>query len=411
MEQVYFNIILAVVILGFGLEQLLEYLNNSNRPQKRPKELEEFYSEEKYREALAYRKVNNRLGNTSAWLNFVIMVALLNFGGFAWLNDILLHFFKPGIWLSIGYFGLLFFLSDLLSTPFSVYKTFVIEEQFGFNRTSFKTWFVDKFKGYFLAILLGGSLLYALLSIINYLGQDFWIYAWVLLTFISIFMSFFYTTLFLPLFNKLSPLENEELKEKIVLLSKDADFPLQKIKVMDASKRSNKANAFFSGFGKLKTIVLFDTLIEQHTHEELLSILAHEIGHYKKRHVVSNMSFGILLNGLMLWLLAQFMFDDALSKALGADNYFIHLNIVAFTILYTPISLITGLIGNIISRKHEFEADAFAVKYASGRALIDGLKKLSTQQLSDLKPHPVYSFFYYSHPPLLQRIKAIREKT
>lgn len=310
-------------------------------------------------------------------------------------------------WLSLAFFGLLFFASDIISIPLSLYSTFVVEEKYGFNKTTPKTFIIDKLKSYLITVLLGGGLVYLLLTIIIAMGSSFWIWAWLLMVGIMLFMNFFYTTLFVPLFNKLKPLEDGELRTAIEQLSNKLDFPLKKIMVMDASKRSTKSNAFFSGFGKLKSIVLYDTLIEKHSTDELLGILAHEVGHYKKKHIISNMASAIISTGLMLFVLSWFVFNEELSMALGAKEIYYHLNILAFGILYEPINTITGLIGSVLSRKHEYEADAYAVEHTDAEAFKQALKTLSTENLGDLQPHPAYVFAYYSHPTVLQRIRAI----
>lgn len=409
MQQQYLIALFVIIVFGFLVDQVLDYLN-SQKPKLLPAPLKEYYTDEEYRKSLAYKKEHRRLSNTSSWLSFIITLGFLLNGGFGWLNEFLMSFGLRSQWLSLTYFGVLFIVSDLLSTPLSLYSTFIIEEKYGFNKTTLKTFFLDKLKGYLLAIVLGGSLIAAFLWFIKEQGQSFWIYAWLMMIGVMLFMNFFYTTLFLPLFNKLNPLEEGPLKEAIVKLSKEVDFPLNKIYVMNASKRSTKSNAFFSGFGRLKSIVLFDTLLEKHSTEELLGILAHEVGHYKKKHVVINMVTSILTNGLMLFILSRFVVNTELSQALGASKDTVHINIIAFGILFGPINMVLGLLGNIFSRKHEYEADAFAIAHADKEAFQKALKKLSTENLSDLQPHPAYVFMHYSHPPLLQRLKAITDR-
>lgn len=409
MQQQYLIALFSIIVLGFLVDQVLDYLNSRNRPKLLPSSLKEFYNDEEYRKSLAYKREHRRVSNIGSWLSFILTLGFLLNGGFGWLNMTLEVFDLRGEWLSLVYFGVLFIFSDLFSMPLTIYSTFVVEEKYGFNKTTLKTFILDKLKSYLLAIVFGGALLYTVLYIVITLGSDFWIYAWLLMIGVMLFMNFFYTTLFLPLFNKLSPLEEGELKTAIVALSKKVDFPLSKIYVMNASKRSTKSNAFFSGFGKLKSIVLFDTLIEKHSVDELMGILAHEVGHYKKKHVITNMVTAILSNGIMLLVLSWFIFSEDLSRAMGADGLYYHLNIIAFGILFGPINLILGLLGNVFSRKHEYEADAFAIENTDKAAFENALKKLSTENLSDLQPHPAYVFVHYSHPPLLQRLKAIAD--
>lgn len=409
MVQTYLIVLFSFITANFIWGEVLEYLNRLNRPPKVPDQLQDLYDQEKYSLSLSYKRDHGQVSTLSSWIGYLITAGFMLLGGFGWLNDFLMDFGFKDHWLSLAYFGVLFVISDGLNLPFSLYSIFIIEEKYGFNKTTFKTFLLDKVKSYLLAFVLGGGLLYLFLWIIEYMGKDFWLYAWILMTIIMLLMNFFYTTLLVPLFNKLTPLEDGELRDSIERLSQKLDFPLKKIYVIDASKRSTKSNAYFSGFGKLKSIVLFDTLIEKHDHDEVLAILAHEVGHYKKKHIVSNLISGILVNGLTLFVLSQFIFSEELSLSLGGDQMYCHINLIAFAILFEPISLITGLIGNLFSRKHEFEADAYAVTHTSKNALISALKRLSTENLSDLMPHAAYVFFHYSHPTLLQRMAAVEK--
>jgi STE24 endopeptidase len=266
---------------------------------------------------------------------------------------------------------------------------------------------LDKLKGYLLGAVIGGVILSVLLLLVDSLGVNFWLVFWVAISLFMFIMNMFYTSLILPLFNKLSPLEEGELRDAITAYAKQVDFPLTKIFVIDGSKRSSKANAFFSGLGKKKKVVLYDTLIENHSIQELVAIFAHEVGHYKKKHIQQGLVLSVLQTGLMLYILSLLIFNTELSIALGGDTMRIHLNLIAFGILYSPISMITGLLMNMLSRKNEFEADQYASETANGADLAGALKKLSADNLSNLLPHPAYVFFNYSHPPLLKRISAI----
>lgn len=407
MEKTYIIIFMVIIIANFIVDKVLDFLNNRNRPTEVPAELKDFYDQEKYTKSLAYKKEHGRVSDIGSWISFIAILAFLITGIFGQINTWLQGFGLEGIPLSLAYFGLLFVASDILGMPFSLYSTFVIEEKYGFNKTTPKTYIIDKLKGYLMGAILGGGIMYLLLWLIDSIGPNFWIYAWLLMVAVMLFMNFFYTTLFVPIFNKLKPLEEGDLRTEIENLSAKLNFPLRKIMVMDASKRSTKSNAFFSGFGKLKSIVLFDTLIDQHSNDELSGVLAHEIGHYKKKHIISNMVTAIVSTGLMLFVLSWFMFNEELSLALGANELYFHLNLIAFGILYEPINTITGLIGNVLSRKHEYEADEYAVKHTNPEAFKNALKTLSTENLSDLMPHPAYVFVHYSHPTVLQRIKFI----
>jgi STE24 endopeptidase len=310
--------------------------------------------------------------------------------------------------LALAFFGILYLSADLLSIPLQWYSTFVLEERFGFNKTTTATFWTDKLKGYLLALVLGGPIVSLLLYLIVSLGPGFWIYFLIVISGFSLFINIFYTSLILPLFNKLTPLPDGELKMAIQSYSRNVAFPLSNIFVIDGSKRSSKSNAFFSGLGKKKKIVLYDTLIKNHSTEELVSILAHEVGHYKKKHVIQNYILSILQSALMLFLLSKMITNEQLSLALGGTDLSIHLNLLAFGMLYTPVSKLLGVFHNILSRKNEYEADAYAAETASGTALVSALKNLSLDNLSNLWPHKWFVFFHYSHPPLVQRLRAIQ---
>ena len=299
-------------------------------------------------------------------------------------------------------------VSDLLTIPFQWYGTFVIEEKYGFNKTTVKTFITDKLKGYVLGALIGGAMLSVLIYLINSIGPDFWMWFGILAATFILFVNMFYTSLILPLFNKLTPLAEGELKTSIEEFARKINFPLDNIFVMDGSKRSAKANAFFSGIGKKKKIVLYDTLINNHTTEELVAVLAHEVGHFKKKHIIWSYLISIIQIFFVLFVLSKMVFNENLSIALGGSQQAIHLNLIAFGILFSPISSIIGLLMSMLSRKNEFEADAYAKETFDGKALSNALKKLSVDSLSNLYPHPAYVFFHYSHPPLIQRLEALK---
>lgn len=400
-------LIIGIVLVDYFFDQLLDFLNMKSAKNKLPKELENIYPPEEYAKSQRYLKARSKFSFITTAFSTSITVLVLAFGIFGdlhiWLSD---HFQDPIIH-SLAFFGVLFVVSDIINIPFDLYSTFVIEERFGFNKTSLKTFWLDKLKGYLLAIVLGGGLGYVLLWLISEWHEQFWIYALIVITTFSLFMSIFYTSLILPLFNKLTPLVDGELKDKINAYAEGVKFPLDNIFVIDGSKRSSKANAFFSGMGKKKKIVLFDTLIEKQSHEELVAVLAHEVGHFKKKHIVMSMAISVIQMAITLYILSLLIFNESLSMALGADGLAVHLNLVAFAVLYTPISKITGILMNIISRKNEYEADAYASITYDPVFLQSALKKLSVDSLSNLTPHPAYVFVNYSHPTLLQRLKRM----
>ncbi|HYG38619.1 MAG TPA: M48 family metallopeptidase [Cytophagales bacterium] len=401
--------ILIIVAVEFILERTLDYLNIKNQSRILPSELKDIYDEDKYLKSLSYQAAQTSFSFITSGFSFFLTIAMLSFGGFGYLDIWLRTFIDNEILLALAFFGLIFIASDLLTLPFQLYDTFVIEEKFGFNKTTITTFFADKIKGYLLAALFGAPILWLLIFLIQTLGENFWIYFWIVISIVILGINMFYTSLILPLFNKLVPLEDGSLKQAIQKYAATVSFPLDNIYVIDGSKRSNKANAFFSGIGKKKKIVLYDTLIQNHTEDELVAVLAHEVGHFKKKHIITSLVLSVLQIGLMLFIMSFIILNENLSIALGANETGIHLNLIAFTILYAPISKISGLVMNTISRKNEFEADEYATTTFGGSPLIEALKKLSVNNLSNLTPHKAYVFFHYSHPPLLQRLRAIEK--
>ena len=405
--QYFLYLIIGLVVFGFLFEQLLDYLNLKHMKEELPPELEGIYPAEEYRRSIAYQKERQRFSFLVSTLSFTVLLVMLLSGGFGWLDSWLRQYLEHPIWLALAFFGILFLASDLLSLPFQLYSTFGIEQKWGFNKTTPKTFVADKLKGYLLAALLGGGILAGLIWLLLNLGQSFWIYFWVIMALFSLAANMFYSSLILPLFNKLSPLPEGELKDAIYSYSQKVNFPIENMYVIDGSKRSSKANAFFSGLGKKKKIVFYDTLIDNHPTEELVAVLAHEAGHYKKKHIVWGYGLSLLQTGLMLYLLSLLVFNEQLSLALGGETVSLHLNLLGFGLLYSPISMLSSLLVNKLSRKHEYEADAYAAETYSASSLQEALKKLSVKNLSNLMPHPLYVRVHYSHPPLLRRLKAL----
>ncbi len=401
-------IILGISVFSYLFDQLLDYLNLKAQRKDIPSEIADFYDKEKYQKSLDYQADQQRFSFISSAFSFLLSLLMLVLGGFGWLDGILRPLIGNEILLALAFFGVIMIVSDILGIPFQWYSTFVIEEKYGFNKTTVKTFILDKLKGYVLGVVIGGVLLSVLLYLIHTMGPNFWIWFGVIAATFILVINMFYTSLFLPLFNKLTPLEDGALKTAIEAFAKKVNFPLGNIFVMDGSKRSAKANAFFSGIGKKKKIVLYDTLITNHTTEELVAVLAHEVGHFKKKHIIWSYLISIVQVFLVLFVLSLMIFNEDLSIALGGRVQAIHLNLIAFGILFSPISGITGLFMSLLSRKNEFEADAYAKETFDGNALANALKKLSVDSLSNLYPHPAYVFFHYSHPPLLQRLKALK---
>jgi len=401
-------VILGISIISYLFDQILDYINLKSQRKDIPAEVEGFYNKEKYQKSLDYQKDRTRFSFITAGFSFLLSIAMLGLGGFGWLDGLLRPFFNSEILLALVFFGTIMIVSDILTIPFQWYSTFVIEEKYGFNKTTVKTFIADKLKGYLLGALIGGALLSILIYLVNSIGPNFWIWFGLLAAAFTLFVNMFYTSLILPLFNKLTPLAEGELKTTIEGFAKKVNFPLDNVFVMDGSKRSAKANAFFSGIGKKKKIVLYDTLINNHSTEELVAVLAHEVGHFKKKHIIWSYFISIIQIFFVLFILSKMVFNNNLSIALGGSQQAIHLNLIAFGILFSPISGITGLLMSMLSRKNEFEADAYAKETFDGKALANALKKLSVDSLSNFYPHPAYVFFHYSHPPLLQRLAALK---
>lgn len=400
-------IILIIVSISFVFEQLLDYINLRSQRTDIASEIAEFYDRDKYLKSLAYHKELTYFSFLTSTFSFIISISMLALGGFGWLDDVLRQFIQNEILLALTFFGVLMIIMDILTIPFQLYSTFVIESRYGFNKTTLKLFILDKLKGYLLSALIGGLMLSLLIYLIQYIGPGFWILFSLIAALFILIVNMFYTSLILPMFNKLTPLAEGELKTAITAFSQKINFPLDNIFIIDGSKRSNKANAFFSGIGKKKKIVLYDTLISNHTNEELVAVLAHEVGHFKKKHIIWGYLLSVVQVIFTLYVLSLIVFNKEISFALGAHQLGIHLNLLAFGILFSPISAITGLFMKMYSRKNEFEADAYAKENFNGSALVMALKKLSVDSLSDLYPHPLYVFFHYSHPPLLKRLEAL----
>lgn len=406
--QSLLGIIIATLCASYLLDRVLELLNLRQMKPSLPERLKAYYDAERYSRSQAYQREKARLGLLSSTLSFALSLAVLATGALGWLDSWLRTFIDaPGL-LTVAFFGIVGGLSSLLGMPFALYDIFVIEERYGFNKTTFKTWLLDRVKGLLLGGTLGAGAILVFVRLVDQWQQDFWIWFWMGISGFSLLMQFLYTGVLLPIFNKLRPLEEGELKTAIEAYCRQVGFPMAKVLVMDGSRRSTKANAFFAGFGPRRRIVLYDTLIAQMTPAEILAVLAHEVGHYKRRHIPQGMVIGILNVGVMLFILSRLIFEPALSEALGAMQPGIHMSLVAFALLFSPISELTGLAMNLLSRKNEYEADAYARETSDARSLETALIKLHVENLSNLEPHPAYVFLHYSHPPLLQRLQALR---
>ena len=402
-----FYTIISILLFDFLFYSYLTFLNNKRFDDKIPEKLADVYDEEAYKKSQAYKKENAKFSTITSLFSMSVTMLFFFLAGFKFVDDLARNYTKNPILVALLFFGIILLGSDILTTPFSYYQTFVIEEKFGFNKSTKKIFWTDKLKGWLMSIILGGGILSIIMLFYQYSGADFWIYTWVLIAVFTVFMNLFYAKLIVPIFNKQTPLGEGELKTAIENYAQKVGFTLQNIFVIDGSKRSTKANAYFSGFGSQKRITLYDTLINDLETEEIVAVLAHEVGHYKRKHIIFNLIVSLLLTGFMLYLVSLFISSPLLSSALSVSIPSFHIGLIAFGILYSPISEITGLFMNYVSRKFEYQADDYAKNTFDGRYLVSSLKKLSKNSLSNLTPHPAYVFVQYSHPTLLQRIENL----
>jgi STE24 endopeptidase len=408
--NIYGIIILATLVGSYLLEIISEVLNLRALKSDLPADFADVYDEERYRKSQEYTRIRTRFGWIRSTVGLLVILAFWFSGGFNWLDLWVRSWGYSELVTGLLYMGILFFANFLISLPFSVYSTFVIEEKFGFNKTTPKTFVLDIVKGIALSVVIGGIVLAGILLFFMNAGDMAWLYCWAAVTAFSLIMQFIAPTWIMPLFNKFTPLEEGELRDAIFRMAEKAKFPLKNLYVMDGSKRSAKSNAFFTGFGKNKRIALFDTLIEQHTIPELVAILAHEIGHYKKKHILQSMLISIAYTGIMFYLLSIFLGHQGLFDAFYMTHKSVYAGLIFFSMLFSPINEILGVLMQYFSRKNEYEADRYAVELTGDPdSMINALKKLSAHNLSNLTPHPFYVMLNYSHPPVLERIRAIRK--
>jgi len=404
-----FNILIAILLIKFTIDSVLNHLNAKHFYDTIPNEVSDVYEINEYQQSQSYKKTNHNFSKITSLFSLITTLLFFFFNGFSIVDDIAREFSNNTIVITLIFFGIIIIGSDIISIPFSLYKTFVIEEKFGFNKATKKIFFLDKIKGLLITIILGGSILSIITWFYEFTGNYFWIYSWLLITAFSVFLNMFYSKLIVPLFNKQTILEEGELKNEIIKYVNSVGFKAHDIYVLNGSKRSTKANAYFSGFGNQKRITLYDTLINDLDNDEIVSVLAHEVGHYKRKHILYNLASSIILTGFALFILSLFIKSPILSLALGVSIPSFHIGLIAFGILYSPVSQILGILMNIMSRKFEYQADNYAKNTFSASPLISSLKKLSKNSLSNLTPHYLYVFFHFSHPTLLERIKNLKK--
>ena len=406
--ETLFNILITIIVLNFLKDSILDYLNSTFFNKEIPVILSDIYDEKKYLKSQKYKKIQYRFSRIFNIYSFLILMLFFYLDGFLIVDNYSRSLFESELVISLSFFAIIYFGNDILRIPFSLYNTFIIEEKFGFNKTSIKTFINDKLKSWLLTILFGGGIISFIIFQFESIGQKFWIVAWIFISVLTVLINGLYTQVIVPLFNKQTKLEDGELKSEIEKYSTKVGFNLSNIFVIDGSKRSTKANAYFSGFGKQKRVTLFDTLINKLNKEQIVAVIAHEIGHYKKNHIIFNLIFSIIQTGIMLYILSLLIYMPIFSEALNIENHSFHIALVTFSILYTPISEISSLIFNFFSRKFEYEADEYADKSFDGKYLIEALKVLTKDSLSNLTPHPKYVWWHYSHPTLLERINQLR---
>ncbi len=402
-------LILAALMVNTALSLLADILNLKSLRPVLPKSFDGWYEPDEYARSQSYLRVNTRFGWIASLFDLFVLLIFWFSGGFAWLDEWVRGLGYTAVPSGLVYIGVLISLKMALDFPFSLYATFVIEARFGFNQTTWRTWLLDKLKGMLLGLLIGVPLLAVVLLFFVHAGNNAWWYCWLVTVGVMLLMHYVAPTWIMPLFNRFSPLPAGELRTAITTYAASIGFRLDNIFVMDGSKRSTKANAFFTGFGKYRRIVLYDTLIEKHSVEELVAVLAHEMGHFKRRHIRKMMLIGIAQAGVMFYILSLFIAYPGLFHAFYVQDVSVYVGLVLFGLLYAPLDMVLGIIVQQLSRRHEYEADRFAVHTAPnrGRALATALKRLSVDSLANLQPHPFYVFLNYSHPPVLERIRAI----
>ena len=404
----YLIVVLAILAIGYLLDTITQYLNMKHLGMALPEEVEGIYDQERYQKSQQYLRETTQFGLVRASIALVVTIVFILVGGFNWIDEIARDFEFESIPTGLIFIAILALGSMVLSLPFAIYSTFVIEQKYGFNTTTVRTFILDRLKGFVLAAIIGGSLLALILWFFEEAGDLAWLYAWIGVTVFIMIIQFIAPVVIMPLFNKFSPLEDDDLASAITDYARRQGFAMKGVFTMDGSKRSTKANAFFAGFGRFRRIVLFDTLVNSMSREEIVSVLAHEMGHFKMKHILKGLILSIATSGLMFYILSLFMENEGLSDAFRVDEVSVYASLVFFGFLYSPINDILSVAANALTRRWEYQADAYSAKTTDqSEAMISALKKLHSASLSNLTPHPIYVYMNYSHPPLVQRIRAI----
>lgn len=409
MENTYYIIIIGALLFEYILSTVSSVLNMNSITESVPEGFQDHYDEDKYSKSQAYLKDKTRFGLLSGAFSLILTLVVIHSGVFGELDSFVRENASNSIIAGLIFFGILFIINDIINLPFALYSTFVIEEKYGFNKTTYQTFVIDKLKGYGLTIVFGSLIMIPVLYFFNTYGSNAWWIAWGLITVFIIAVQPLFVNVIAPMFNTFTPLEEGELRTSIENFAKKVNFPIGRIDVMDGSRRSAHSNAYFSGFGKSRRIALFDTLLDKHSTEEIVSVVAHEVGHYKKKHIVTGTALGILETGFMLFVFNYFITDLELFKVFGVEKTSSYCGLIFFGMLYSPVSLLTSIFTTAMSRKNEFEADAYALETTKKEEpLVSMLKGLAASNLSHLTPHPLMVFLSYSHPPVSERIKAVK---
>ena len=408
MELIYYLIIISALVGEYLLSTISAVLNMNSITDEVPEEFKGVYDSEQYARSQAYLRARTRFGLVSGTFSLLLLLIVIHIGLFGFLDGFVRAQTTQPLLAGLLFFGIIFIIIDLINIPFSLYSTFVIEEKFDFNRTTPKTYIIDKLKGYLLTAVLGSAVVAPILYFFDVFGASGWWIAWIAVTLFTVAVQPLFVHVIAPMFNKFTPLEAGELRSAIEAYSEKVNFPIARIDVMDGSRRSAHSNAYFSGLGKSKRVALFDTLLEKHTTEEIVSVVAHEVGHFKKKHIIMGTTLGVLQMGIMLFIFNLIMSDSALFAVFGVNQVSVHAGMVFFAMLYAPVSLVTSIFTTALSRRNEFQADGYALETTRNHeALVSMLKGLAISNLSHLTPHPLTVFLSYSHPPVLKRIAAV----
>jgi len=410
MENLYYYIIVIAIIIEYLFSSISSILDIKNITPTIPSDFKKAYDQEKYILSQDYLKARTRFGLFSSTFSLILIMIVIHSDIFGLLDQFVRGQSDSYILQGLLFIGIIYFFQDIVSLPFSIYHTFVIEERFGFNKTTLNLFIIDKIKGYAIFIVLGSIIITPILYFFHVYGDIGWLIAWSILTAFMIAVQPLFVHIIAPMFNKFTPLEEGELRSAIEKYTAKVNFPLARIDIMDGSKRSAHSNAYFTGFGKSRRIAIFDTLVEKHSTNEIVSVVAHEVGHYKLKHVLQGTILGIIETGIMLFAFNLIMNDISLFQVFGVSQLSVHAGIVFFSMLYAPVSMFTSIVTTAISRKNEYEADKYSYDTTNNReALVSMLIGLSANNLSHLTPHPLKVFLSYSHPPVIDRIKAVNQ--